>query len=440
MLPMLLARLIHFYGTDSKLRVFRFERWIPAKWMELHKLYSQAVELGIDRAPTSLVDASSNKTQWTVEQEYIYVLLIHQLNTGNLTPLEIDWASAQIRVWSRKLALEVTPRTKDGFVVNLDGKVGLQRRTGKETGDGLRYLDTTPLAEQLERATYSLRKAVAAEKPSPQPSLNVQRVAVLERLRPALAPSLNADMRRGPRIPVQVSAKVRVGLAGICRDLAVEEVDVDAPQDAERIEVFAVNDGSRPLRQLRDERDSMIMSLSQFSDPMWQVKDRSVAGLRIAASGGIGQSLQLGALVAVRQSDVGDWVIGIVRRLNKASNDEAEAGLAVIAQRAVPVSLNTRREKRNNDYEIEMDGVDISTVGSCFDGLYLPPPSRPDAPLNVKTVIVPTSEYVEGRELVLLTGRSVYTMALRHIIEQRGEWTWAAIQVVQKKARDLVET
>ena len=32
------------------------------------------------------------------------------------------------------------------------------------------------------------------------------------------------------------------------------------------------------------------MSLSSFSDPMWQVRDRSVAGLRIAASGGIGKA------------------------------------------------------------------------------------------------------------------------------------------------------
>ena len=32
MLPLLFARLLHFHGTDAKLRVFRHERWIPAKW------------------------------------------------------------------------------------------------------------------------------------------------------------------------------------------------------------------------------------------------------------------------------------------------------------------------------------------------------------------------------------------------------------------------
>ena len=52
-------------------------------------------------------------------------------------------------------------------------------------------------------------------------------------------------------------------------------------------------------------------------------------------------------------------------------------------------------------------------MGARFDGLYLPPPSRPDKPLAVKTLIVPTSEYSEGRSVILTTGRSVYTVALR---------------------------
>jgi len=49
-LPLLFARLLHYYGTDAKLRVFRFERWIPGKWMELHRAYLRCTELGVDRA------------------------------------------------------------------------------------------------------------------------------------------------------------------------------------------------------------------------------------------------------------------------------------------------------------------------------------------------------------------------------------------------------
>jgi len=53
----------------------------------------------------------------------------------------------------------------------------------------------------------------------------------------------------------------------------------------------------------------------------------------------------------------------------------------------------------------------------------------------VKTLIVPTPEYQEGRNVILTTGRSVYTIVLRHLIEQRADWSWTAVQITEKKAR-----
>jgi len=436
-MPRLFSRLVHYYGTDAKLRVFRYERWIPAKWMELHQLYVRAAELGVERVPAA-INGGSNSTQWTVEQEYLFVLLIHQLNTGNLSPAELDWASAQLRAWSRKLQLDAVPRSPEGFFVDVAGKGGLVRRTGNDSGSMLRYLDTTPMADQLERAIHALRQAEATDQ-GPAAPINQQRVAILEKVRPAVSPNLNADLRRDPRIAVTVAAKVRVGLGRICRDLAAKDINEpanDPNASGEQIEVYAVASGPRAKRFPTSEHDSLAASISSFSDPMWQVKDRSVAGLRIAASGGIGQSLALGALVAVRQSDITDWVLGVVRRLNKVSNDEVEAGVSIIAERLVSVVLHAKREAKE-DLGIIVNGIDVSTMGARFDGLYLPPPSRPDKPLAVKTLIVPTSEYVEGRNIILTTGRSVYTVALRQLVEQRAEWSWAAIQIVEKKPKEL---
>ncbi len=436
LIPTLMSRLIHYYGTDAKLRVFRFERWIPAKWIELHRLYMRATELGVDRVPTALVAAGNNATQWTIEQEYLFVLLIHQLNTGNLSPGELDWASAQLRAWSRRLTLDAVPRSLEGFFVDVAGKGGLVRRTGNDAGSMLRYLDTTALADQLERAIQALRQAEATDQ-GPAAPINQLRIAILERVRPAVAPNLNADLRRDPRIPVAAAAKVRVGLARICADLAARqasEITPEQPAGGEQIEVYEVAGGPRVRRRAPDVHDTLTASIGSFSDPMWQVKDRSVAGLRIAASGGIGQSLALGAIVAVRQSDVTDWVLGVVRRLNKVSSDEVEAGVSIIAERVVTITLTAKRESPEN-LGIEVDGIDVSTMGARFEALYLPPPSRPDKPLAVKTMIVPTSEYSDGRQVILTTGRSVYTFALRSLIEQRADWSWAAIQILEKKSK-----
>lgn len=432
LVPLLFARLLHYYGTDAKVRVFRFERWIPAKWMDVHRTYLRATELAIDRVPAILTSAGPNATAWTAEQEYLNVLLIHQLNTGNLSPSQLDWACSQLRAWSRKLSLDAVPRSPEGFFVDLAGRSGLTRRTGNDAGSMLRYLDTTPLAESLERAVAALRDSEATDS-GPAAPINQQRVSVLEKIRPAVAPNVNNDLRKDPRIACRVSAKVRIGLYRISRELSAKELgDVDG--GSEQIEVYAVSSSPRVRRRVPDEHDSLAASLSSFSDPMWQVKDRSVAGLRIAASGGIGQALALGALVGVKQSDLTDWVLGVVRRLNKVSTEDAEAGVSIIAERVVPVVLHARRDSRE-DQGIVVNGIDVSTIGARFDGLYLPPPSRPDKPLAVKTLIVPTSEYSEGRQLVLQTGRSVYTVALRQLVEQRSEWSWASIQIVEKRAK-----
>ena len=437
LVPLLFTRHTHYAGTDAKLRVFRYERWIPAKWADMHRAFLRATELGVERVATTIAGAGQNQTQWTLEQEYLYVLLVHQLNTGNMTPSEIDWACSQLRAWSRRLALDAVPRSPEGFFVDIAGRTGLQRRTGTDSGSMLRYLDTSQLADQIDRAILSLRQAENTDQ-GPAGPINQQRIAILEKVRPSVAPNVLTDLRRDPRIACKVSARVRIGLARICREFGAKDVGDAVPDGgpAEQIEVYAVADAPRAKRPQHDEHDSLVASLSSFSDPMWQVKDRSVAGLRISASGGIGQSLALGGLIAVRQSDVSDWVLGVVRRLNKVSNEEVEAGVSIVAERFVPVTLFTRREPREDLGGFVVNGIDMASMGARFDALYLPPPSRPDKPLAVKTLIVPTSEYAEGRSLILTTGRSVYTIAFRSLVEQRAEWSWSAIQILEKKARE----
>ena len=82
-----------------------------------------------------------------------------------------------------------------------------------------------------------------------------------------------------------------------------------------------------------------------------------------------------------------------------------------------------------------VDGVDVSTVGKRFDGLYLPPASRADRG-TAKTLVIPASEYAEGRQIVLITPRTVYTVALRELLERHPGWTWVAIEIIGQTARD----
>jgi hypothetical protein len=40
--------------------------------------------------------------------------------------------------------------------------------------------------------------------------------------------------------------------------------------------------------------------------------------------------------------------------------------------------------------------------------------------------------------VLLASANSVYTISMRHLVEQRPDWSWATIQIVEKKARRIV--
>jgi hypothetical protein len=432
-LPRLLARLIHFYGTDAKLRLLKSEPWIPAKWAELHRLFRHAIELGIARTPLGRDPAWPGGTRPTIEYEYVVVLLTNLLNTGTLAPREIDWAAAQIRLWATGLELDDAPRAPGGFVVDLEGKRGLVRRATGETGTMPRYLDTGPLAEQLERGLDALRRQVAAD-PGGAGLASRQHIATLQRVQPAVSPETPAAVPRETRTEVGLSAQVRVGLAPICRELASGDTQNS---------LLEVTGGPGAGAIVGDEAWNRAHGITAVSgvprgETLWRVEDRSATGLRIAALAGLGQDLALGRLVAIREPRDGEWVLGVVRRIARPSADRIEAGVSIIAPRVIAVALHAKRQARD-DMGFIVDGVDVSTIGERFDGLYLPPPSRPDRPLAAKTLAVPSSEYAEGRSVVLVTTRTVYTIALREPLERHPDWTWAAIDIVDRAARDRAD-
>ena len=72
--------------------------------------------------------------QGTVEQEYLHALLIEQLDTGNLTPAELDWASSRLLAWSKHLQLDTEPPEAGSFYVDLAGAAAWHASTAQPKG------------------------------------------------------------------------------------------------------------------------------------------------------------------------------------------------------------------------------------------------------------------------------------------------------------------
>ena len=368
LVPLLFARLIHYYGTDAKLRVCRYERWIPAKWIELHRTFLRATRARHRARAGVLGSAGPNATQWTIEQEYLFVLLIHQLNTGNLSPAELDWASSQLRAWSRRLELDARAA--------LAGR--LLRRHRRQDRAGAPHRQRLRLDAALSRHDAARRPARARGR----------RAAPGGGHRPGTGgadqPAARRDPREGPRRgraepqhrPAARPAHRLHGRGARCASASRASATSSSRRPGEagaggrgaasRSRSMRSPSAARATRAVPDEHDSLAASLVVVHRPdvagQGSQRRRTAHLRRRAASA---RRSTLGALVAVRQSDIADWVLGVVRRLNKVSNDEVEAGVSIIAERVVPVTLHAKRDAKE-DMGFVVNGFDVSTHGRAL--------------------------------------------------------------------------
>ena len=276
------------------------------------------------------------------------------------------------------------------------------------------------LTQPLDRTLAELREKLETD-PDAMRAIDRRRIAILERLRPVFAPESSPALPRDPREKVAVLAQVRVGLAEICRELGPAESRNLAPD----LTNSAVRGAPGPV----------VAGNVPMGERLWHIENRSDSGLRIIGPVGLGQGVVLGGLVAIREPGESNWLLGVVRRVTRPMTERVEIGVAIVTDHLLTVALHTKRQARD-DLGFVVDGIDVSTIGERFDGLFLPSPSLPDRVPGPQSLIIPASEYGAGRQVILVTQRTIYTVALRQVLEQHVDWVWVAIEIVTQSARD----
>src|SRR5262249_41344675 len=156
-LPAVLGRLIFYRGLDAKFRLFRHESWIPARWHELHVNYALACSRNAEAVPMPLVSVEASNKGVTIEQQYLQILLLQLINTGNVRPFQIEWMSAQLPAYARDLTLTMTAKTREGFYVDLASSEGLVRRREPMQGGQYLYLDTTVMHTRMQQQAFAIK-------------------------------------------------------------------------------------------------------------------------------------------------------------------------------------------------------------------------------------------------------------------------------------------
>ena len=148
-------------ALDARVRLFRYEQWIPAKWAELHALMSRACSQQIERQIVTLVDTTTT----TIEHEYMRALVLQLMNAGSLTARQVEFIWSELDDWCAPLRLTLEPSAANAFYVDLGGREGLRRRKPGPLESRVLFLDTRPLHAVMMQHVVN----VLAARPHRQP-------------------------------------------------------------------------------------------------------------------------------------------------------------------------------------------------------------------------------------------------------------------------------
>jgi hypothetical protein len=432
-----LVQLFRHWEVELLLRLFRYKKRNSEQWRQFHDAYRSAREQGLATdSPRLRLDDDKSAPVQTLEQQYIQVLLLGAMNTGQFSPRELLRARGWIERWRSLLKLEsptagnATARDRHGFVVDLASVEGLTRTHSGDGGDLLR-LDTAPLMEAIDREMAAPDGAPAAADPSTATEPE-SRIALLSKLRMLFAPDPVHVKRRGDRLPVAYDVQAISGLPQIVQMLRAEAKGTTAElaTAAARLEEVTISPTTGHTRMSGSVLGAgglagfSIVTTVGARPQAWQVKDRSDSGCRMRGQASDLNGLIPGSLLAIREDQNPQWTVAVVRRLRRLMVDHVEISVEYIGRRPRFVKLVT-------DYDAvpSMDGEPERR--RCFGALYLPASDRHPA-VPIKTLLVPASVFNGGRAVTLLSSTATYTLRLNQSLEQQTDFVWTSFAVVDK--------
>ena len=431
-LPLLIARQIIHLRRDAILRLYRCERWVPAKWSELFGAITRACAHRIEREPLRL-DPMGGPT--TIEREFLMTLLLQLADPGNLTPKQIEWVAAQLDGWCQPLRLTLRPPSATTFYVDLAGSAGLQRRSVAALDGRVLFVDLQPVHALLLQNRVVLEQAVRNEPRSGKKSKHREQLELFTKLASRVDPEFRGLARRGERKPASGAFDAIVGFPNISGFLRGGKTQSTAETDAGRnfgnTMELAVFGRTRTEPDYRVEPGSGQMAAFTAPGGPWEMKDISASGFRLHTTMSIAMELTLSMLVAIRRRGQDAWVMGVIRRMRRLSARDAEIGLQLIANAVASAELFEPHKVREADDSV--NGDNPSVAGRQFHGLFLSFNRREGEP-QVQSLIVPAVEYHPSRHYTLRIGNSLRTIrrTIRYgrLLEHHADWVWTVIDPV----------
>ena len=442
--PLVQVQLFHHRKLEFLLRFLRYKKRSSETWRQLHETYGLAHERDLLNRPRAISETDGKRrTMRGLEQQYLQILLLEAMNSGQFSPREALWAHRWFARWCSGPGLQLVQLNDrvhfvpKGFVVDLSGSDGLKRvpaEKGNLVGDDLFYFDSSPLSAMIDREMASLRDDATLTCRT-TPAVRAGQLALLKKLAILFARNPIDIERRAERKPVSLAVQAIVGFSCIVDELRRngqkqnEEISsAAAPKTENTIPPFEVP----TLSFLPANGNASPISLSTAGPidaipQIWQVKDRSDSGCRMRGQIDNLNHVIPGSLIAVRDNETTPWTVAVVRWFRRLMVDYVEIGVEYLGREPRFVKMVT-------DYDRDLATAETPNFASkCFAALYLPP-SEEYPTMPIKTLLLSAGAFRTDSDVTLLSSNATYRMRLSKPIQHQFEYVWTSFAVIDEVA------
>lgn len=297
-LPLLLARALRSVAQRIKWQHMRYGPVDGSAWGVLNKVYAFAELRKLAMAKVVVYPAVPGDS--TPQLEFLKAVMFSASSPDSLLPLEVEIAERIIGEYAPRVTLATAPGGENGYWIDLAQSMGPARlaRAPQPGAGTLRYFGASAALADLEKLIDTVLESGAV--PS---SVNLGSVydtdtlvGVLRHLASYWSPE--PPERKHPRHNVKSRLSVAHGFDGV---LGVLDTSASLDFDNGAVESWIVEN----------------VSAGGFGAVIPQLK---------------GDWLRVGAMLAMQPEGGNNWVLGLVRRVNKGENHQARVGIQTLSK------------------------------------------------------------------------------------------------------------
>jgi hypothetical protein len=290
-LPALLAGALRALAQRIKWAYFRYGPNDPAAWGAFNRVYGFAEAAGVSKAE-GVVGS-------TPRQEFLRGLMLAASAPECLLPAQLDGVEKLIGRWSGSLQVSGTHDPETPFWTDVQrSMVPLRASRMLQPGPGVRFFGAGGALRELAALRQAMKSSSA-----PQADLGIgvpvereEALGLLAHLEKCWSP--HAPERRHARHAVKSRLGVANGLEGV-----IESLD-----------------------------ESVSLSFDGSAAENWVVENVSAGGFGALVAHTKGDWLRVGALVAMQPEGGKNWLVGVVRRVHRASAQQARVGIETLSR------------------------------------------------------------------------------------------------------------